>query len=113
MNRNRAETAPAPLPKPKRAVARNNGGDVVESTFVPVHFLQGDCVAGVMGNPLGRIHEIVVDVHGGRIAYAVVSTRGTWGLGERLWAVPWEALTLDAEHHRFVLDEKAAEACWD
>ena len=36
--------------------------------------------------------------------YAVLSFGGFLGMGEKLFAVPWNALTLDTENKRFVLD---------
>jgi len=46
----------------------------------------------------------MLDVHSGRVAYAVLSFGGFLGMGGKLFAVPWSALTLDTEHKRFVLD---------
>ena len=40
----------------------------------------------------------------GQVAYAVLSFGGFLGLGEKLFAVPWSALTLDTENKRFVLN---------
>ena len=40
----------------------------------------------------------------GRVGYAVLSFGGFLGMGEKLFAVPWEALSLDTANKRFVLD---------
>jgi hypothetical protein len=40
----------------------------------------------------------------GRIAYAVLSFGGMLGVGDKLFAVPWQALRLDPGLHHFVLD---------
>ncbi len=53
---------------------------------------------------LGEIKEIMLDVPAGRIAYAVLSCGGFLGMGDRLFAIPWSALTLDTEGKCFVLD---------
>lgn len=53
---------------------------------------------------LGDIKEIMLDVSSGRVSYAVLSFGGFLGMGEKLFAVPWGALKLDAENKRFVLD---------
>jgi sporulation protein YlmC with PRC-barrel domain len=53
---------------------------------------------------LGDIKEIMLDMRSGRVAYAVLSFGGFLGMGGKLFAVPWAALTLDTEHKRFVLD---------
>ncbi|MGE8099391.1 PRC-barrel domain-containing protein [Pseudomonas fluorescens] len=52
---------------------------------------------------LGDIKEIMLDLHSGRVAYAVLSFGGFLGMGEKLFAVPWNALTLDTVNKRFVL----------
>jgi hypothetical protein len=52
---------------------------------------------------LGSIKEFMIDMGSGRIAYAVLSFGGFLGMGDRLFAVPWQALKLDTNAHRFVL----------
>jgi sporulation protein YlmC with PRC-barrel domain len=41
---------------------------------------------------LGSINDIVFDPRDGRIVYAAVSMGGFLGVGDKLFAVPWEAL---------------------
>jgi hypothetical protein len=45
----------------------------------------------------------MLDMRSGQVAYAVLSLGGFLGIGEKLFAVPWSALTLDTENKRFVL----------
>ena len=66
--------------------------------------LEGDRVVDRAGAELGIIEEIMIDVQRGTVAYAVMSCGGFMGLGDKLFAVPWHALTLDAERRCFVLD---------
>lgn len=66
--------------------------------------LQGDKVVNSQGEDLGDIETIMLDVPKGRIAYAVLSFGGLMGLGGKFFAIPWEALTLDADRECFVLD---------
>ncbi|HEY7943747.1 MAG: PRC-barrel domain-containing protein [Burkholderiales bacterium] len=66
--------------------------------------LQGDKVVNAAGEDLGKIEAIMLDVTTGRIAYAVLSFGGFLGMGSKLFAIPWSALTLDARDERFVLD---------
>lgn len=66
--------------------------------------LEGDKVVNAKGEDLGTIEDIMIDVQRGRVAYAVMSCGGFAGLGEKLFAIPWSALTLDANRHCFVLD---------
>ncbi|HJV83695.1 PRC-barrel domain-containing protein [Noviherbaspirillum sp.] len=66
--------------------------------------LQGDKVINSRGENLGEIEDIMLDVPSGRVAYAVLSFGGVMGIGDKLFAVPWSALTLDADQKCFVLD---------
>ncbi|MHB8747264.1 MAG: PRC-barrel domain-containing protein [Gammaproteobacteria bacterium] len=66
--------------------------------------LSGDKVVNSEGEDLGEIEAIMLDVPNGRIAYAVLSFGGFLGMGDKLFAVPWEAMTLDADRECFVLD---------
>ena len=66
--------------------------------------LVGDDVINGLGEDLGAITHIMIDVPSGRVAYAVLSAGGLLGVGDRLYAIPWNALTLDADRRCFVLD---------
>lgn len=66
--------------------------------------LQGDRVVNQEGEKLGDIEAIMLDVPNGRIAYAVLSFGGVLGMGDKLFAIPWDALTLDADAEQFILN---------
>ncbi len=66
--------------------------------------LKGDAVLNRAGERLGRVERIILDVPGGRIAYAVLTTDGCFDIGDRLLAVPWGALVPNPESDCFVLD---------
>jgi len=66
--------------------------------------LIGNDVYNLAGEDLGDIKEIMLDVPSGRIAYAVLSFSTYLGMSEKLFAVPWSALTLDTIEKRFVLN---------
>jgi sporulation protein YlmC with PRC-barrel domain len=66
--------------------------------------LEGNDVVNPGGDKLGDIKEIMLDVPHGRIAYAVLSRGGVLGMGDKLFAIPWSALTLDTDRKCFVLD---------
>ncbi len=66
--------------------------------------LVGNDVYNRQEEDLGDIKEIMLDVLAGRVSYAVLSYGGVFGMGEKLFAVPWEALTLDTVNKRFTLD---------
>lgn len=65
--------------------------------------LEGNKVVDPSGEEIGTIDHIMLDVLGGRIAYAVLAMGGFLGIGERLHALPWSALTLDTRRKCFVL----------
>ena len=66
--------------------------------------LEGETVLNNQGDTLGEIEEIMLDVKSGRIAYAVLAVGGFLGIGEKYFAVPWRALTLDTDRKCFLLD---------
>ncbi|WP_079436014.1 PRC-barrel domain-containing protein [Zoogloea sp. LCSB751] len=66
--------------------------------------LIGNDVYSRKAEMLGEVKEIMLDIRTGRIAYAVLSFGGFIGIGDKLFAIPWEALTLDTMNKRFVLD---------
>lgn len=66
--------------------------------------LEGDRVVNHLGEDLGKIRDIMIDVPSGRVAYAVLSSGGLLGVGDKLFAIPWGALTLDADRKCFVLN---------
>jgi sporulation protein YlmC with PRC-barrel domain len=55
--------------------------------------LTGARVRNADGEDLGKIEEILVDVASGRVAYALIASGGVMGIGEKLYAVPWDAFT--------------------
>lgn len=66
--------------------------------------LIGDKVSNPSDEDLGEIKEIMLDTRSGAVSYAVLSFGGFLGMGDKLFAVPWSALTLDTQKQRFVLD---------
>ena len=66
--------------------------------------LIGNDVDNLKDEDIGDIKEIMLDMRTGRVSYAVLSFGGFLGMGEKLFAVPWNALTLDTENKRFTLN---------
>ena len=66
--------------------------------------LAGDSVRNSAGEDLGKIDEIMIDIPSGRVAYAVLSFGGILKIGNKLFAVPWEALSVDEDEKCFVLE---------
>jgi sporulation protein YlmC with PRC-barrel domain len=99
---------PIPTDRSKAAGAKIIGGDYHDDgpgpAVMTADTLDGNSVVNLQGEDIGTITDIMLDVRGGRIAYAVMSSGGFLGIGDRLFALPWSALTLDAERKCFVID---------
>jgi sporulation protein YlmC with PRC-barrel domain len=66
--------------------------------------LIGDQVTNNAGEDLGEVKDFVLDLRTGRTAYAVLDFGGFLGVGNKLFAVPFEAMTLNPAEKRFILD---------
>lgn len=66
--------------------------------------LANDRVRNSAGEDLGRVEEIMLDIPSGKVAYVVLSFGGFLGMGNKLFAVPWNALRVDEDAHQFILD---------
>ncbi len=92
------------------AISRDDVRDGFESPQVNTRWvlsagtLAGDRMRNQAGENLGAIEEIMLDIPGGRIAYAVLSFGGFLGIGRKLFAVPWSALQIDEGEHQFTLN---------
>lgn len=64
----------------------------------------GTHVANADGESLGEIKDVVIDSASGRVAYCVVSFGGFLGMGEKLFAIPFDAFDYDLNKHQYVLE---------
>ena len=66
----------------------------------PYSFKQvlGKPIKNQQGEELGRVYDIVFDPQG-RGPFAVLSQGGLWGVGGKLGAVPFTALTFDSDEY--------------
>ena len=53
---------------------------------------------------LGSIHSVMIDKKSGKVAYAVLSFGGIFGLGEQVHPVPWEVLSYSVDLDAYVID---------
>ena len=74
------------------------------SHFLSASTIKGDKVVNRAGEDLGKIEELMIDLEDGRIAYAVLSFGGFLGMGNKLFAIPWKALSLRPHEHSFILN---------
>lgn len=70
--------------------------------------LMKDRVVNPEGEDLGKVEEIMIDITSGRVAYVVLSFGGFLGLGEKMFAIPWQAITIDTNRKVFILNVNKA-----
>jgi sporulation protein YlmC with PRC-barrel domain len=70
--------------------------------------LMSDDVYNQKEEKLGSIKDLMLNIHTGTVSYAVLSFGGFLGMGEKLFAVPWSAMTLDTTNKRFLLNVDSA-----
>jgi sporulation protein YlmC with PRC-barrel domain len=77
--------------------------------ILPVSSLVGDRVVNLEGEDLGKIEEVMLDLERGTVAYAVLSFGGVLGFGDKLFAIPWEALQVDEGNNQVLLNVSKGE----
>ena len=77
---------------------KRSAGSGPGPTLMGADTLMGNDVYNHKDEDLGDIKEIMLDMRTGRVSYAVLSFGGFLGMGEKLFAVPWNALTLDTKN---------------
>ena len=78
-------------------------GHGLDPGIMGVDTLVGSRIYNAHGEDLGDIKDFMVEMRTGRITFALVAFGNVPGLGDKLFAVPWSALLLDANRHRFLL----------
>lgn len=81
-----ADTEPSDTPAQTGMLDHKTSGDAVRASQ-----LIGMTVRSAEGKDLGTVSDIVLDAEDGRVRYAAVSYGGFLGLGDKLFAVPWQA----------------------
>src|SRR6202050_5128294 len=64
----------------------------------------GSNVVNAKNEDLGKIEDLVLDAGAGRIAYAVLSFGGFLGMGNKYFAIPWNAFHFNLSEKRAVLN---------
>jgi sporulation protein YlmC with PRC-barrel domain len=80
------------------AQARDKSGVLKASEVIGMN------VQGTDGKKLGDIKDLVIDPEDGGVQYAVLDFGGFAGIGDKYFAVPWEALQLDKTNKKLSLD---------
>ena len=74
------------------------------TTVLSATSIVGDNVRNRQGEDLGTIEDLMIDLTDGGTRYAVVSFGGVLGVGNKLFAVPFDAFEVDTADECFVLD---------
>lgn len=77
--------------------------DSAKPAVVSASTLAGYRVRSSENHDLGTVEEIMIDARTGRLAFAVLCFGGTLGLGDKLFAIPWNLLRLNTEERALVL----------
>ncbi|HWT13298.1 MAG TPA: PRC-barrel domain-containing protein [Allosphingosinicella sp.] len=88
---------PRPLLEQEEAV--DHGHRLISSRRV-----EGTAVYNRAEQRLGSIHSVMIDKKSGKVAYAVLSFGGIFGLGEHVHPVPWKVLSYDVDLDAYVID---------
>lgn len=92
------------LDRDKYGMYKKSGSHGPGPALMGADTLMGEDVVNTDQDSLGDIKEIMIDMRTGQVAYAVLAFHGMFGRGEKLFAVPWQALALDTDKKRFVVD---------
>jgi hypothetical protein len=63
----------------------------------------GDGIYDVAGKFAGEIEDLILDLYSGRVAYALVAVGGFLGIGQKMFAIPWSAFTVDRAYRRCII----------
>jgi hypothetical protein len=65
--------------------------------------VQGTNVYNTQGDPLGEVHDVMIDKRSGKIAYAVMSFGGFLGMGNQYHPLPWNTLKYDTRQGGYIV----------
>jgi sporulation protein YlmC with PRC-barrel domain len=72
--------------------------------LVKIENILGVDVQNTAKESLGKIEEVVLDKLTGHARYVVLSFGGVFGLGDKLFALPWNALHYDTNEECFIVN---------
>ena len=59
--------------------------------------IMSDSIKNAEGKDLGNVKELMLNPDSGKIDYAVLSFGGFLGMGDKYFAVPWDAMEVDRD----------------
>jgi sporulation protein YlmC with PRC-barrel domain len=95
---------PDPAAKPAQRITGEVNDFAMAKRSQRADDLMGKTVVNSANENLGKLEDIVVDAGSGRILYGVLSFGGFLGVGDKLFAIPWDSLSLPADAKNLVLN---------
>ncbi|MDO8954688.1 MAG: PRC-barrel domain-containing protein [Gammaproteobacteria bacterium] len=74
--------------------------------FMTASQIIGQNVINSHGEDIGKIKDLVVNIRSDEIAYAVLSFGGFLGMGDKLFAIPFQLMKINPKKDFVVLDMK-------
>lgn len=89
---------------------RNKKGNRVNDPLMilTASSILGNKVLNKLGEHLGKVMDIMLNLRDGKIEYVVIRTGGFMGINQKYFAVPFLAMTIDTGRHAFILDQSKA-----
>lgn len=67
------------------------------SRLISADKVEGTAVYSTAGDKIGSIKNVMIDKLSGKVAYATMASGGMMGIGSDYYALPWNALTYNAD----------------
>ena len=103
MERERTEAERREKAEPQRMARMGGMEGRGAPDFLPAGTIKGYKVINTNGDNLGRVEDLMIDLNNGRVAYAALSLGGFMGMSDKLFAVPWQALSFIPNEQAFIL----------
>jgi len=88
----------------KEAVERSQESNKSMQQVSRASKIIGTKVKNSKGENLGDIKDLVINPENGQVVYGVVSFGGILGMGDKLFAIPWDALVWNLDKKYYILD---------
>lgn len=76
----------------------------VNNTILSASSLSNDNVKNAQGEDLGSVKDIMINTENGQVQYYVLSFGGFMGMGDKLFAIPPQAISVDTDDKCLILN---------
>ena len=91
-------------PPPRISTSEQRPVSKPDTVLLGTTSFYGDSVYDAAGKFLGEIEELILDLHSGRVAYALMAVGGFLGIGQKLFAIPWSTVKVDHAYQRCIIN---------